>query len=47
MVPVEMKQTNRILLNILDFGEGLPTEEWLKQYGTADWSKTFNTVEEH
>ena len=46
-VPVEEKQTNRILLNILDFGEGLPTEEWLKKYDTADWAKTFDTVEGH
>ena len=46
-VPVEMKETNRILLNILDYGEELPTEEMLKQYDTADWSKTFDTVEEH
>ena len=46
-VPVEMKETNRILLNILDFGEELPTAEKLKQYDTADWSKTFDIVEGH
>ena len=28
-VPVEEKQTNRILLDILDFGVDLPTEEWI------------------
>ena len=42
-----MKETNRILLNILDFGEELPTEKWLKKYDTADWSKIFDTVEGH
>jgi len=46
-VPVEEKQTNRILLNILDFGGRAPTEEWLKNYDTADWVKTFDLVERH
>jgi hypothetical protein len=28
-VPVEEKQTNRILLNILDFGDRATTDKWL------------------
>ena len=46
-VPVEEKQTNRILLNILDFGEELTTDEWLKNYDTADWVDTLDLVERH
>jgi hypothetical protein len=46
-VPVEEKQTNRILLNILDFGERAPTDKWLKNYDTADWAKTLDLVERH
>ena len=46
-VPAEEKQTNRILLNILDFGDRALTDEWLENYDTADWSKTFDLVERH
>ena len=46
-VPVEEKQTNRILLNILDFGEKAPTDKWLKNFDTADWVETLDSVERH